>query len=552
MSYRKKDVIGCGAFGKVYSAKCIDNKKQIPKLDLSHVAIKRNFVELQSDFIGTIREFDFLKRMNHPNIMNVIDYGYDNPFEGNLTPTLKKNRHKDDHIFFVMEKANFSVEELLFTEDSKQKDIKRAEFLHDKYDLRWDHYKTIMYQTALAVEHLHLSGIMHRDIKAFNVLVYMNPPYGRGIRNGFIKKRGRKPNLDVSESTDVQAEVDESLPLLTAKLCDFGASKFVNNQGNLTHRNVYTSWYMAPEVLMEAEYSYPADMWSLGIFFFEMIRNQPIVLSRDDDPESIFSELLRKFPYYIDLKKQTEMINLIGMKKLMNIKRRDKPSDERRNWKELMHVDPDIEMEFNGCEGTMDQFVDLINGILQMNPSRRLSASEVVMHPFFDGYRTHTNLEIPLDMGDFPITQSNSPSREYFVNMMTKTYKIKKNIDWWKDSIIFHTIDLFERYLLTNPDIEKRELQECVVGCIYIFIKYFGDNKREFKDVITAEHYNPEKALQFEKDIMDKFGGELFRGTVYEYHRKLTPKEVDALFDFVISNKANGMTRQEIWKAVIG
>ena len=58
-----------------------------------------------------------------------------------------------------------------------------------------------------------------------------------------------------------------------AKLTDFGISKRLGQvDGNTASTRTYTGTlcYMSPERLANMEYSYPSDIWSLGIVVYEM------------------------------------------------------------------------------------------------------------------------------------------------------------------------------------------------------------------------------------------------------------------------------------------
>ena len=59
-----------------------------------------------------------------------------------------------------------------------------------------------------------------------------------------------------------------------AKMTDFGISKRLGveegNNGQSTRTYTGTLCYMSPERLANCEYSYPSDIWSLGIVVYEM------------------------------------------------------------------------------------------------------------------------------------------------------------------------------------------------------------------------------------------------------------------------------------------
>ncbi|KDO32829.1 TKL protein kinase [Saprolegnia parasitica CBS 223.65] len=96
-------------------------------------------------------------------------------------------------------------------------------------------------QVACALAYLHEERIVHRDLKLHNVLLV--------------------------------APIEDSTSVPEAKLCDFGsairlgASKATDAMG--------TSGYTAPEVFSGDGYTYPSDIWSFGIFLWELFCPYP-------------------------------------------------------------------------------------------------------------------------------------------------------------------------------------------------------------------------------------------------------------------------------------
>lgn len=87
-------------------------------------------------------------------------------------------------------------------------------------------------QLALALEHCHQRGIIHRDIKTQNV---------------FVTERG------------------------VLKLGDFGVSRVLQSPTDLARTTVGTPYYMCPEFFRNEPHSVKADMWALGCVAYEVV-----------------------------------------------------------------------------------------------------------------------------------------------------------------------------------------------------------------------------------------------------------------------------------------
>lgn len=104
----------------------------------------------------------------------------------------------------------------------------------------------MMYDAAKGLEFLHACGIIHRDVKAANMLVF---------------------SLDYSAPVRI-------------KLTDFGTSKAIDFNASTTQHLEQTTAlgtpiYMSPEVLNKQPYSEKSDLFSLAITMYEVYIQKP-------------------------------------------------------------------------------------------------------------------------------------------------------------------------------------------------------------------------------------------------------------------------------------
>ena len=94
-------------------------------------------------------------------------------------------------------------------------------------------------QLLVGLKYLHEQRVIHRDIKAANILV---------------DDRG------------------------TIKLADFGSSKRLDSMGMINNGNLSlrgTPYFMAPEVFLQIGHGQKADIWSVGCTILQMVTGQP-------------------------------------------------------------------------------------------------------------------------------------------------------------------------------------------------------------------------------------------------------------------------------------
>ncbi|XP_033468607.1 STE20-like serine/threonine-protein kinase isoform X4 [Epinephelus lanceolatus] len=194
--------LGDGAFGKVYKAQ----NKQNGTLAAAKVIDTKTEDELEDYMV----EIDILASCNHHHIVKLLDAFY---FEGKLWILIE----------FC---AGGAVDAIML-------ELERP--------LTEPQIRVVCRQTLEALSYLHENKIIHRDLKAGNILL----------------------SLD--------GEV---------KLADFGVS--AKNTKTLQRRDSFigTPYWMAPEVVMcetskDRPYDYKADIWSLGVTLIELAQIEP-------------------------------------------------------------------------------------------------------------------------------------------------------------------------------------------------------------------------------------------------------------------------------------
>lgn len=187
--------------------------------------------------------------------------------------------------------------------------------------------KRVMHNFLQAVEYLHSRGVCHRDIKPHNVLI--DPTNGR------------------------------------AKICDFGCSKrLISGEPNIQY--ICARYYRAPEIAFGwPHYSSSIDVWSVGCVMAELYTGRPL------------------FPGKNSVDQLAKIVKVFGGPDGAELAAMGQ--DPRR----FRHVQQaDQEARRLGLRTALGPHVpedalDLMFGMLQYDPSRRLTASDALKHYYF-------------------------------------------------------------------------------------------------------------------------------------------------------------------------
>ena len=201
--YRVTRRLGAGGMANVYLARHVIIERlcaiKVLRQDLAlNPASRERF----------LREARAVNRINHPNIVEITDYG---EFEGMA--------------YLVMEYVEG---------ESLLAGLKRGA-------LAWPRVAHLGAQVASALGRAHQMGVIHRDLKPENVIL-VGPPERAGTREEVVK------------------------------LTDFGIAKIVDAPRLTFNEQMFgTPGYIAPEYIEGAPADARADLYALGVVLYEML-----------------------------------------------------------------------------------------------------------------------------------------------------------------------------------------------------------------------------------------------------------------------------------------
>ncbi|KAL2054359.1 hypothetical protein ABVK25_005500 [Lepraria finkii] len=289
--YRKpgnESVVGSGTYGKVFKAIHVYTKNL--------AALKKIRMDGEKDGfpVTAVREIKLLQSLKHENVV-----------------ALQEVMVEHNDCFMVFEYLSHDLTGLLN---------------HPTFKLEHAHKKHLGRQLFEGLNYLHRRGVLHRDIKAANILV---------SNTGQLK------------------------------LADFGLARFFAKRGKPDYTNrVITIWYRSPELLLgETQYGPAVDIWSAACVIVEIFTRHAIFPGDGGEINQL-----------------DKIYNVLGTPT-----RGEWPGLVDMAWFELLRPTerkPNTFVEKYQERLTPDAF-ELLQAMFMYDPSKRPTAGDVLEHPYF-------------------------------------------------------------------------------------------------------------------------------------------------------------------------
>ncbi|XP_064653146.1 dual specificity protein kinase CLK2-like isoform X2 [Lineus longissimus] len=213
------------------------------------------------------------------------------------------------------------------------------------------------YQMCYAVKFLHEMHLTHTDLKPENIL------FVKSDADATYNAKKKKDDLRVRDTS--------------IRLIDFGSATFDHEHHSTI---VSTRHYRAPEVILELGWSQPCDVWSVGCIMFELYTGYTLFQTHDNKEHlAMMERILGSLPYRMTKKSRNGYFWHGRLDWDYN-----SPAGRyvRENCRPLHRY-------MLGDTQEHRELFDLVERMLEYDPTQRITFEDVLKHPFFDALPAH-------------------------------------------------------------------------------------------------------------------------------------------------------------------
>ena len=334
--------------------------------------------------------------------------------------------------------------------------IEKGVVVLSKFKMSFDVSKSVSFQLVKCLKMFNSQGLIHLDLKPANIIV---------------------SNLAKDDEKEPKKITGATVQIIDWGICEIDHCPSLYQNDNFKKQSL--PW-RSPEILKQINYNYKADVFSLGIMFFEFyvnsIINKPFFLfpSKNviqhesnlvkyllDIPYEVkdfnmFSAIKFRYPlhniikvnlilnfgYYFDIQSDFDFTPFHGLK-VKNIIEND---DEHK----LNILNELVNTSFPNLNEEQGNLLDLVSHMLEFNPDFRYSYDDIVLHPYFQNIKRQSHPPFPIFLNKIPETTLNYISKDENKDGGNLKFKMRNElIDSLVDQKInneakFLTIQLFD------------------------------------------------------------------------------------------------------------